>query len=119
MRGRAFAGRNQRHKRSPVFPDSDHAENKRYQHRDQCDGKEGGARLLMHGDQRVDRACQHRLGDELLRRPHDLWRDPGEEIDEYPARGGGDQSDGDRGEDPKPVIERFMRSQYGKPRQRE
>ncbi len=73
----------------------------------------------MHRDQRVDSACQNGCGHELLRRPHDLGRDPGKEVDEHPARRGGDQPDNDRGEDPQAVIERLMRAQDGEPGQRE
>ena len=82
-------------------------------------GKNGSALLVQHRDQRVDRARQHRRRDDVLARPHDLRRDPGEEVDEHPTRGGGDQPDDDRGEDPKAVIERLMRAQDRKPGQRE
>ena len=71
--------------------------------------------FIMHRDQRVDGARQHGCGHELLRRSHDLWRDPGEQVDEHPARGGGDQPDNDRGKDPQAVIERLMRAQDREP----
>ena len=99
MRGRSFAGRNERHKRSPVIPDSEHTENKCYRHRDERDGKEVPP-LHRHRDQRIDRTCQHRARDELLRRPNYFRRHSGKEIDKYPAGGGGYEPDNDGSEDP-------------------
>ena len=98
---RAFAGRDERHKGSPVVPDGQHAEDKRYQHRYEGDRKEGAA-FRHHRNEGVDGAREHRRRDKLLRRPHDFWGHPGEQVDEHPARRGGDQPDDDRGKDPKP-----------------
>ena len=40
------------------------------------------------------RARQHRRRDEVLRRPHNLRRDPGEQVDEHASCGGGEEAHG-------------------------
>ena len=55
----------------------------------------------------------------MLRRPHNLRRDPGEQVDEHASCGGGEEANADRGEDPQVVLERLVRAQDREPRQAE
>jgi hypothetical protein len=50
---------------------------------------------------------------------HDDRRESGKEIDDHPARSGGDKPDQNRAPESKSCIERLMRAQNREPRQRE